>query len=169
MWRLYQSFFMRNFLILLIAILGVMIWIQPAQADSVEPYLRRYLQVTEPVPLKINEQGETRLFSPNQISEGKSLFLENCMNCHVGGSNLPVPSVTLSMENLKGATPPRDNINALVAYLRHPTTYDGMGENFWCREVPDTWLSTEKVENLSAFLLRSAEKAPGWGSDTFGL
>lgn len=160
---------MGNFLIFLTAVLSVMIWMQPAHADSIEPYLRRYLQVTGPVPLKVNEQGETRLFSPDQISEGKSLFLKNCMNCHVGGSNLPVPSVTLSMESLKGATPPRDNINALVAYLRHPTTYDGTGENFWCREVPETWLSTEQVENLSAFLLRSAEKAPGWGSDTFDL
>lgn len=167
--RIFHSFFIRSLLIILIGTLGLIGSIQPAHADSIDPYLRRYLQVTEPVPLKINQKGETRLFSPDRLLEGKNLFLENCMNCHVGGSNLPVPPITLSMENLKGATPPRDNINALVAYLRHPTTYDGEGENFWCREVPETWLSTEKVENLSAFMLRSAEKAPGWGTDTFGL
>lgn len=169
MWRRFDSFFIRSLLIVLVAILGAIASIQPAQADSIDTYIRRYLQVTEPVPLKVNEKGETRLFSPNELSEGKTLFLENCMNCHVGGSNLPVPPITLSMENLKGATPPRDNINALVAYLRHPTTYDGSEENFWCREVPESWLSTEQVENLSAFLLRSAEKATGWGTDTFGL
>lgn len=167
--RILNSFLIRSLLIILIASMGAIASIQPAQADGIDTYLRRYLKVTEPVPIKVNEQAETRLFSPDELSEGKTLFLENCMNCHVGGSNLPVPPITLSMENLKGATPPRDNVNALVAYLRHPTTYDGRDENFWCREVPETWLSTEKVENLSAFLLRSAEKARGWGTDTFGL
>ena len=169
MLRIFHSLFIRSLLIILIASLGAIVSIQPAQADGVDPYLRRYLQVTEPVPVKVNEQGDTQLVSPKQLESGKNLFLENCMNCHVGGSNVPVPPITLSMENLKGANPPRDNLNALVAYLRHPTTYDGVGENFWCREIPETWLSTEQVENLSAFLLRSAEKAPGWGSDTFGL
>ena len=167
--RIFDSFLRRSLLIILIATIFAMTSIQPAEAKSIDTYLRRYLKVTGPVPIKVNEAGDTQLFSPERLSSGKTLFLNNCMNCHVGGSNLPVPQITLSMEKLQGANPPRDNVNALVAYLRHPTTYDGIGENFWCREVPDTWLPTEEVENLSAFMLRSAEKARGWGTDTFGL
>lgn len=140
----------------------------PAQAASIDPYVKQYLRATAPVDIPYNEQGETKEFSPQSLSRGKKLFEENCLNCHVGGSTLPNPQVSLSLEDLQGASPPRDNIENLVAYMREPMTYDGQYVSNWCRKVPDTWMSRQQVESLTAFILRAAEKAPGWGVDTFG-
>jgi photosystem II cytochrome c550 len=134
---------------------------------AVDNYVARYLKVTEPVPVKLNEQGATRLFTPEDVSSGKRFFEKNCLNCHVGGATLPNPMVSLSLTALSGATPPRDNVDNFVAYMRQPMVYDGSEVSFWCREVPDSWLSQTEVENLAAFVLRAAEKAPGWGTDTF--
>jgi photosystem II cytochrome c550 len=139
----------------------------PAQADSIDAYVLRYLDAKEPVPLAIDAQGKTQLFSAADLSVGKRLFEENCKNCHVGGATLPDPTVSLSLDMLQGAVPPRDSINSLVAFLRQPMTYDGSEESYWCRQVPESWMSQQEVENLSAFLLRSAQKAPGWGTTSF--
>ncbi len=86
-----------------------------AAADS---YVNRYLQASEPVALELDSEGHTRLFSAQDLSAGKVLFEQSCLNCHVGGANLPDPMISLSLADLKGATPPRNNINSLVAYLR---------------------------------------------------
>lgn len=153
-------------LVVVVASLAWAIASSPAYA-AIDPYVSKYLQATEPVELDFNDRGETKLFSAEDLSVGKRLFGKNCLNCHVGGSTLPDPRVPLSLEALKGATPPRDNISALVAYQRQPTTYDGDYDNFWCREVSESWLPTEKLEKLSAFILRAAQKAPGWGTDSF--
>ncbi|NJR64007.1 MAG: photosystem II cytochrome PsbV2 [Cyanobacteria bacterium CRU_2_1] len=140
----------------------------PLSANAVvDNYVTRYLQVSEPISLKVSEQGDTRLFSPEELSIGKRLFEENCLNCHVGGATLPDPSVSLALNKLQGATPARDNISSLVAYFRQPMVYDGSESSFWCRQVSERWLSQNQVENLAAFILRAAEKAPGWGSDSF--
>jgi len=136
-------------------------------AADVDPYLRRYLQITEPIALEVDEQGATRDFTPQDLSQGKALFATNCLNCHVGGANLPDPQVSLSLAKLKGATPPRDNINSLVTFLRQPMTYDGSEETYWCRQVPESWMPQPEVENLAAFVLTAAQKAKGWGSENF--
>ncbi len=135
-----------------------------AAADS---YVNRYLQASEPVALELDSQGHTRLFSAQDLSAGKVLFEQNCLNCHVGGANLPDPTISLSLADLKGATPPRNNINSLVAYLREPMTYDGTEETFWCRQVPESWMPQAEIEKLAAFVLRAAQKAPGWGVENF--
>lgn len=150
----------------------VLIWtlslvlVQPVHAAA-DSYISRYLKVTEPIPLELDEQGTTRPFSPEELSTGKQLFERNCLNCHVGGSTLPDPSVSLSLKDLKGATPRRDTVEGLVAYFRHPMVYDGSEETVWCREVPESWLSQAQVESLAGFILRAAQVAPGWGVDTF--
>ncbi|NJN57903.1 MAG: photosystem II cytochrome PsbV2 [Leptolyngbyaceae cyanobacterium SL_5_9] len=156
----------RHLLILLIVNVSLFICSLPAQAASLDPYVVRYLDAAEPVPLNLGE-GETKLFSVKNLSEGKRLFEENCKNCHVGGTTLPDPLVSLSIEALRGATPPRDSINSLVAFLRQPMTYDGAEESFFCRQMPESWVSQSEIENLSAFILRAAQKAPGWGSNSF--
>ena len=139
----------------------------PVQAESLDAYVLRYLDAENPVELPLDHQGETRLFSAAQLSEGKRLFGESCTNCHVGGATLPDPTVSLALSTLQAATPPRDTISALVAFLRQPMTYDGSEETFWCRQVPESWLSQEQTENLAAFVLRAAQKAPGWGTSSF--
>jgi len=138
-----------------------------AQAATVDDEIVRYLKVTEPVQVAIDEQGQTRLFSGEELTQGKKLFEAHCLSCHIDGATLPYPQVSLSLKALAGAVPPRDNIRSLVAYFRHPVGYDGSDDNFWCREVPESWLSDEQVEKLAAFILRAAEKAPGWGKETF--
>ncbi|WNZ24559.1 photosystem II cytochrome PsbV2 [Leptolyngbya sp. NK1-12] len=138
-----------------------------SKANNVDPYVRRYLDVQEPVSLVMNAEGQTRVFSAADLSAGKRFFEDNCKNCHVGGATLPNPTVPLSLEALRGATPPRDMVLNLVTFLRQPMTYDGSEETYACRQVPESWLSQEDAENVSAFILRSAQKAPGWGNTTF--
>ncbi len=135
-----------------------------AAADS---YVTRYLKVSEPVAVELDGEGHTRLFSAEDFSAGKRLFEQNCLNCHVGGATLPDPTISLSLTALKGATPPRNDINSLVAYLREPMTYDGSEETFWCRQVPESWMRQGEIENLAAFVIRAAKIAPGWGVDNF--
>jgi photosystem II cytochrome c550 len=154
---------------LLTGLLVCLSWLllsQPGWAAS-DLYVRKYLGVQEPVPLVMDAQGTTRLFSAAELSTGKQFFEENCKNCHVGGSTLPDPTVPLSLEALRNAQPPRDTILSLVRFLRQPMTYDGTEETYSCRQVPESWLSDAAAEDLAAFILRSAEKAPGWGNTTF--
>lgn len=146
--------------------LSLLIWGAPAEA-AIDPYVARYLDAAEPVLLSWNQQGEVRSVSGEDLSDGIRLFEENCKNCHVGGATLPDPTVSLSLEALQNAVPPRDNISSLVAYLRQPMTYDGTEETFWCRQIAESWLSQDRVEHLAAFVLRAAQKAPGWGNSEF--
>jgi photosystem II cytochrome c550 len=138
-----------------------------ARAVEIDPYVLRYLKASEPISLSLNQAGESRSFTAGDLSVGKRLFEENCLSCHVGGATLPNPLVSLSIEDLKGATPPRDTISALVAFQREPLSYDGQDFGFGCREVSERWLSTGELENLAAFVLRAAEVAPGWGTERF--
>lgn len=138
----------------------------PASA-AIDSYVKRYLKVTDPVALELDKQGNTKEFSAEDLSQGKQLFETHCLNCHVGGATLPNPTESLSLNTLAGATPPRDTVNALVEFLRQPMTYDGSEESYWCRQVPETWMPQEKIEKLAAFVLRAAQKAPGWGTESF--
>ena len=160
-----RLFWVRLFIILPVVLVTMLP--SPALAAAIDPYLARYLHVTSPIALQLNEQGETRSFSPEDLARGKQLFTSSCMNCHVGGATLPDPQVSLSLTKLKGANPSRDNINNLVAYFRQPMTYNGSEETYWCRKVPESWMSQEEVESLAAFVLTAAQKAPGWGTETF--
>lgn len=139
----------------------------PAQAGAIDPFVFRFLEAKEPVSLPVNSQGQTQSFSGVDLSEGKRLFEENCKNCHVGGTTLPNPTVPLSLDALAGAIPPRDTIDGLVAFLRQPMTYDNTEATYLCRQVPETWMPQAEIEKLAAFVLRSAQKAPGWGSTSF--
>jgi photosystem II cytochrome c550 len=130
-------------------------------------YIRKYLGVREPVAIQLDAQGQTQLFSAAELSAGKQFFEGNCKNCHVGGSTLPDPTVPLSLAALQQAMPPRDNVLSLVAFLRQPMTYDGTEATYSCREVPESWLSDQEADQVAAFILRSAQKAPGWGNTTF--
>ncbi|MBW4545747.1 MAG: photosystem II cytochrome PsbV2 [Symplocastrum torsivum CPER-KK1] len=162
----HQLFSVPCLLAALIAFFSVFMVSTPAHA-AVDTYVRRYLKATEPVALDLDGQGQTKPFSAEDLSAGKELFETHCLNCHVGGATLPDPTVSLALNTLAGATPPRDNINGLVAFLREPMTYDGSDISFWCRQVPESWMPQEQVEKLAAFVLRAAQKAPGWGTSDF--
>ena len=70
--------------------------------------------------------GKTVVLTPEQVKRGKRLFNATCGACHVGGISKTNPNVGLDPEGLSLATPRRDNIAALVDYLKNPTTYDGL-------------------------------------------
>ncbi|HEY9636867.1 MAG TPA: photosystem II cytochrome PsbV2 [Coleofasciculaceae cyanobacterium] len=150
----------------LMAILSVFMVSSPADA-AIDNYVRQYLRATEPISLDLDGQGGTKPFSPQDLSAGKELFEAHCLNCHVGGATLPDPTVSLALDSLAGATPPRNNINSLVAFFREPMTYDGSEPSFWCRQVSESWIPQEQIEKLAAFVLRAAQKAPGWGTANF--
>lgn len=155
----------RYLIITFIAVFSFLSISSPAYA--VDAYVRRYLKATEPISLDLDRQGNTKQFSAEDLSTGKELFEQHCLNCHVGGETLPFPPVSLALDTLAGATPPRDNINGIVTFLRKPMTYDGSEETFWCREVTENWMPQEEIEKLAAFVLRAAETAPGWGTENF--
>ena len=73
-----------------------------------------------------NESGKTIVLTPEQVKRGKRLFNATCGACHVGGLTKTNPNVGLDPEALSLATPRRDNIAALVDYLKNPVTYDGL-------------------------------------------
>lgn len=78
---------------------------------------------TRTVPL--DSSGATVVLTPEQVKRGKRLFNASCGQCHVGGITKTNPNLGLEPDALSLATPPRDNINALVDYLKNPTSYDG--------------------------------------------
>jgi photosystem II cytochrome c550 len=69
--------------------------------------------------------GNTVVLTPEQVKRGKRLFNATCGACHVGGITKTNPNVGLEPEALSLATPRRDNIDALVDYIKNPTSYDG--------------------------------------------
>ncbi|MBE9214426.1 photosystem II cytochrome PsbV2 [Plectonema cf. radiosum LEGE 06105] len=159
--KIAYSFLTRIFLLSLILFIIFTANCLPTQAAGIDLYVKRYLRVREPIALELDAQGNTKKFSPLELSDGKRYFEDSCINCHVGGSTLPNPLESLALDTLKGANPPRDNINALVSYMRQPMTYDGSEETFWCREITPNILSQQQIENLAAFVLTAAKKAPG--------
>lgn len=72
-----------------------------------------------------NAAGDTVVLSLKQVKQGKRLFNFACSQCHVGGITKTDPNVGLDPESLSLATPKRDNIEALVDYMKNPTSYDG--------------------------------------------
>lgn len=136
----------------------------PAEAGPVDRDVKRYLVSDGPAAVKADASGHTREFDGEALTRGRELFMENCAYCHSNGLTLPFPPVSLTTDDLAGATPPRDNIEGFVEFMRFPMTYDGSEPTVWCREVPESWLSREQLEELAAFTLSAAEKVPGWGT-----
>jgi photosystem II cytochrome c550 len=153
--------------VIVLLLLSVLSTPDNVSAVEIDPYVLRYLKASEPISLPLNQAGESRSFTASDLSVGKRLFEANCISCHVGGATLPNPLASLSLEDLKGATPPRNNITALVEFQREPLTYDGQDFGFGCRTVSERWLTTGELENLAAFVLRAGEVAPGWGTERF--
>lgn len=79
---------------------------------------------TRTIPL--NDQGDSITLSLKQVKEGKRLFQYACAQCHVGGVTKTDPNVGLDPEALSLATPPRNNLDALVDFMKNPTSYDGV-------------------------------------------
>nr|BDA97859.1 photosystem II cytochrome c550 [Chroomonas collegionis] len=90
---------------------------QPVHANDLD-------ENTRTVPL--DSSGTTVILTPEQVKRGKRLFNASCGSCHVGGVTKTNPNLGLEPDALSLATPARDNIDALVDYMKNPTSYDGL-------------------------------------------
>lgn len=73
-----------------------------------------------------DSSGKTIVLTQEQVKRGKRLFNATCGACHLGGISKTNPNVGLDAEALSLATPRRDNLEALIDFLKNPTTYDGL-------------------------------------------
>ena len=80
---------------------------------------------TEQLTVPANPDGTLVTFSEQEIKSGRKLFNSSCGECHAGGITKTNQNVGLDPETLALATPSRDNVEALVDYMKDPTSYDG--------------------------------------------
>ena len=73
-----------------------------------------------------DSSGKTVVLTPEQVKRGKRLFNATCGACHVGGITKTNTNIGLDPEALSLAVPRRDNMDALVDFMKNPTTYDGL-------------------------------------------
>jgi photosystem II cytochrome c550 len=73
-----------------------------------------------------DSSGKTIVLTPEQVKRGKRLFNATCGACHLGGITKTNPNIGLDPEALSLATPRRDNLDALVDFMKNPTSYDGL-------------------------------------------
>lgn len=76
--------------------------------------------------IPVDGKGKTVTLSLEEVKRGKRLFNNSCGQCHIGGITKTNPNVGLEPEALGLATPVRNNIDALVDYMKNPTSYDGL-------------------------------------------
>ncbi len=132
-----------------------------------DPYVAQYLKVLpeQQADLPIDLPSNTKAFSYSDLLIGKELFGQTCLSCHVGGSTVASPDLSLSLANLQAMNPPRDTIAALMDYMRDPVN---AGEaSYSCRQVQEKWINDQDLEKIAAFTLRAATTAPGWGTARF--
>jgi photosystem II cytochrome c550 len=80
---------------------------------------------TEQLTVPASADGTLVTFSEEEIRTGRKLFNNSCGECHAGGITKTNHNVGLDPETLALATPARDNVAALVDYMKDPTSYDG--------------------------------------------
>jgi photosystem II cytochrome c550 len=80
---------------------------------------------TEQLTVPADPDGTLVTFSEQEIRTGRKLFNNSCGECHAGGITKTNHNVGLDPETLALATPARDNVAALVDYMKDPTSYDG--------------------------------------------
>ena len=69
--------------------------------------------------------GQQVTFSESEIKSASKLFKSNCATCHNQGVTKTNQNVGLDLEALSLASPPRDNVDGLVEFLKNPMSYDG--------------------------------------------
>ncbi|MBJ7899025.1 MAG: cytochrome c-550 [Cyanobacteria bacterium RI_101] len=69
--------------------------------------------------------GKTATLSPQEFAKGQKIFVDTCTQCHLQGKTKTNNNVSLGLEDLSKAEPPRNNLAAIVDYLKNPTSYDG--------------------------------------------
>jgi photosystem II cytochrome c550 len=120
----------------------------------------------------LNEQGDTVTLTLKQAKEGKRLFGSVCAQCHPDGNTKTNPNVRLGLNDLALATPRRDNIEGLIDYMKHPTTYDGeidISELHPATSSADIFpemknLTDDNLFNLAGHILIQPKVRVSWGA-----
>lgn len=130
-------------------------------------------EATRTVPL--NPAGETTVLSSKEVTEGQRLFNSNCTKCHLQGKTKTNNNVSLSLEDLAGAEPPRDTVVAIVDYLQHPTSYDGeddLTELHPNTTRPDIYpelrnLTEDDLYDIAGYVLIAPKLDSKWGGTIY--
>ncbi len=138
------------------------LWPGAALAIDVAPAIRT---------ITLNADGDSYTISNKQLEQGKRVFVDTCSQCHLGGRTKTNPNVTLSLGDLRGAEPPRDNLLAMVNYLQEPKTYDGeldLSELHPNTKRTDLYpemrnLTTDDLKAVSGFILVQPNLRSTWG------
>jgi photosystem II cytochrome c550 len=125
--------------------------------------------------IKLNDAGETVVLSSKEVTQGQRLFNLECTQCHLQGKTKTNNNVSLGLEDLSKADPPRDNVAALVEYLKHPMSYDGeISLELEHPNVsrPDTWpelrnFTEDDVFDVAAYMLIAPKLDPRWGGTIY--
>ncbi len=123
----------------------------------------------------LNDGGEKITLSSQQVTEGQRIFNASCTKCHLQGKTKTNNNVSLSVDDLAGAEPPRDNLLALVDYLQHPTSYDGeddLSELHPNVSRPDLYpeirnLTEDDVFNVAGYMLVAPKLDERWGGTIY--
>jgi photosystem II cytochrome c550 len=123
----------------------------------------------------LNEAGETTTLSSKEVTEGQRLFNSACTKCHLQGKTKTNNNVSLGVSDLAGAEPRRDNLLALVDYLKHPTSYDG--ENDLTEEHPNVSrpdlypefknVTEDDVYSVAGYMLVAPKLDERWGGTIY--
>jgi photosystem II cytochrome c550 len=125
-------------------------------------------QLTVPV----NADGASVTFSEQEVKAGRKIFNSSCGECHAGGITKTNHNVGLDPETLALATPARDNVDALVDYMKDPTSYDGeysIADVHPSIRSSDVFvkmrdLSDEDLRLMAGFILVAPKvQGPQWG------
>lgn len=79
----------------------------------------------EDLTVPVSPDGTLVTFTEKEVKTGRKLFNDSCGTCHAGGITKTNQNVGLDPETLALATPARDSVEALVDYMKDPTSYDG--------------------------------------------
>ncbi|WP_187293806.1 c-type cytochrome [Gloeobacter kilaueensis] len=110
---------------------------------------------------------ELASFSPADLKQGKKLFAANCGRCHVGGQTYGTygsTDVNLSFARLSESTPPRNTVDALIDYMKKPTSFDGKTDLIKTGEHASyEGLGDDKLRLIAAHIIKEGKSNPGWG------
>lgn len=121
--------------------------------------------------VQLNDK-EKIILSTKDIAGGKKLFQNACANCHVGGATFTNPNVGLDPESLALATPPRNTVEGLVAFMKNPTTFDGVEEisethpSLKSTDIFPTMrgLTDKELKQIAGYILYQPKvRGIGWG------
>ena len=158
----------KRFILMAIAAIFFFLQFPIANANAIE-----LDEATRTVTL--NEADETVTLSDRQLTNGNRVFIQNCTKCHLQGKTKTNNNVSLGLEDLAKAEPPRDSVLGLVDYLKYPTSYDGEDDYIELHPNvtrPDIFpelknLTEDDVYDVSGYILVAPKLDKYWGGSIY--